>query len=48
MEDTEKTFDNEKMTTEQEEQLWMNHYEQMLDYEDEKAKHLRWYYLVTN
>jgi hypothetical protein len=37
-----------ELTPEQEEQLWMEHYEQVMDYEEEKAQHLRWYYLVTN
>jgi hypothetical protein len=37
-----------ELTPEQEEQLWMEHYEQVMDYEEERDKHLRWYYLVTN
>lgn len=37
-----------ELTPEQEEQLWMEHLEQVMEYEEEMAKHLRWYYLVTN
>jgi len=37
-----------ELTPEQEEQLWMEHYEQVMDYKEEKEQHLRWYYLVTN